>query len=92
MRALSLQSDWDDMSEKEEVKLYPVDPETERDEYEHVADEFTQTLNSKCKDTKSSTCAKQETLGEICSLCPNTSKNRSTYFRRKTAFSWNQSK
>ena len=32
------------MGEKEEVKLYLVDPETERDEYERIADELTQTL------------------------------------------------
>ena len=32
------------MGEKDEVKLYLVDPETESDEYERVTDEFMQTL------------------------------------------------
>lgn len=37
-------SDWDTMSEKDEVKLYLVDPETERSEYDRVTAEFMQTL------------------------------------------------
>lgn len=37
-------SDWDHMEDKDDVRLFLLDPEAERDEYERVTNEFSQTL------------------------------------------------